>query len=131
MSPIEMEKQPRLTSISTEERYRLLVDAVADSAIYMLDPDGFVVSWNVGAERLKGYKESEIVGRHFSAFYGPEDVQSGLPARALATALQTGRFEAEGWRHAKGGRRFWAQVVVHPIWSARKELLGYAKVTRD
>ncbi|MEP6722182.1 MAG: PAS domain S-box protein [Variovorax sp.] len=126
-----MEQQQRPTSISTEERYRLLVDAVADSAIYMLDPDGFVVSWNVGAERLKGYKESEVVGRHFSLFYGSEDVQSGLPARALASALQTGRFEAEGWRYAKGGRRFWAQVVVHPIWSPGKELLGYAKVTRD
>ncbi|MGJ7495337.1 PAS domain S-box protein [Variovorax sp. RT4R15] len=131
MSPLAMEPQPRTTSISTEERYRLLVDAVADSAIYMLDPDGFVVSWNVGAERLKGYTESEIVGRHFSLFYEPEDVQSGLPARALATALQRGRFESEGWRHAKGGRRFWAQVVVHPIWSPAKELLGYAKVTRD
>ena len=126
-----MEQQLQPTSISTEERYRLLVDAVADSAIYMLDPGGYVVSWNVGAERLKGYTESEILRRHFSLFYGPEDVQSGLPARALATALQRGRFESEGWRHAKGGRRFWAHVVVHPIWSAGKELLGYAKVTRD
>ena len=126
-----MEQQPHTTSISTEERYRMLVDAVADSAIYMLDPNGFVVSWNVGAERLKGYTECEIVGRHFSVFYGPEDVQSGLPARALAAALQTGRFESEGWRHAKGGRRFWAHVVVHPIWSSARELLGYAKVTRD
>ncbi|MDM0056744.1 hybrid sensor histidine kinase/response regulator [Variovorax fucosicus] len=131
MSSLAMEQQPHTTSISTEERYRLLVDAVADSAIYMLDPDGFIVSWNVGAERLKGYTESEIVGRHFSVFYGPEDVQSGLPARALAAALKTGRFESEGWRHAKGGRRFWAHVVVHPIWSPAKELLGYAKVTRD
>lgn len=115
----------------SEERYRLLVDAVSDYAIYMLSPEGNVASWNAGAERLKGYSESEIIGHHFSTFYEPEDVSAGMPSRALATALSEGRFEAEGWRNGKDGRRFWAQVVVHPIWSASRQLLGYAKVTRD
>jgi PAS domain S-box-containing protein len=116
---------------AAEERYRLLVDAIADYAIYMLDPDGFVVSWNVGAQRLKGYTEAEIVGRHFSTFYEHDDVLAGLPTCALATARQQGRFEAEGWRLGKDGHRFWAQVVVHPILSSTRQLLGYAKVTRD
>lgn len=122
---------PAPISAATEERYRLLVDAVSDYAIYMLDPQGFVVSWNAGAQRLKGYTEAEVLGLHFSAFYEPEDAASGLPARALATALQAGRFEAEGWRLRKDGQRFWAQVVVHPIWSHAHVLMGYAKVTRD
>jgi PAS domain S-box-containing protein len=126
-----VQQQTQITPLGAEERYRLLVDAVWDYAIYMLDPGGFVISWNAGAERLKGYTEAEILGRHFSLFYEPEDVQDGLPTRALQTALREGRFQSEGWRRRKDGRRFWAQVVVHPIWSRSKELLGYAKVTRD
>ncbi|MES2098661.1 MAG: PAS domain S-box protein [Pseudomonadota bacterium] len=116
---------------NTEERYRLLVDAVTDYAIYMLDPEGFVVSWNSGAQRLKGYTEQEIVGRHFSQFYLPEDVAAGLPARTLSTARHEGRFDAEGWRVRKSGERFWAHVVVDPIIGSDGEFLGYAKVTRD
>jgi PAS domain S-box-containing protein len=119
------------SSFNTEARYRLLVEAVTDYAIYMLDPDGYVVSWNTGAQRLKGYTESEILGSHFSRFYPQDDVRVGMPARTLATAAHEGRFEAEGWRVAKGGRRFWAHVMVDPIRSASGELLGYAKVTRD
>jgi PAS domain S-box-containing protein len=119
------------STLSNEARYRLLVDAVTDYAIYMLDPDGFVVSWNSGAERLKGYSEAEIVGRHFSQFYTPEDVRAGSPARTLATAAGEGRFEAEGWRIRKDGQRFWAHVVVDPIVAPDGKLLGYAKVTRD
>ena len=122
---------PLTTRFSTEERYRLLVDAVAEYAIYMLDSEGFVVSWNPGAERLKGYSEGEIVGRHFSVFYEPDDVRDGLPTRALATAAREGRYEAEGWRRKKDGGRFWAQVMVNPIVSSDGELLGFAKVTRD
>lgn len=117
--------------LSTEQGYRLLVDAVADYAIYMLDPEGRVASWNSGAERLKGYTATEIIGRHFSSFYLADDVRTGLPARALATAEREGRFEAEGWRQRKDGTRFWAQVVVRPIRSPDGILVGYAKVTRD
>ncbi len=116
---------------SPEERYRLLVEAVTDYAIYMLDPDGFVVSWNSGAQRLKGYTEQEIVGRHFSEFYLHEDAIAGVPAQALATARGEGRFDAEGWHVRKGGERFWAHVVIDPIVASDGELIGYAKVTRD
>lgn len=119
------------TKLGPEERYRLLVDAVEEYAIYMLDPEGFVISWNSGAQRLKGYVESEILGRHFSTFYTPEDVRAGAPTRTLMTAKREGRFKTEGWRCGKDGRRFWAQVVVHPIYSSEGELLGFAKVTRD
>ena len=118
-------------ALGTEERYRLLVDAVIDYAIYMLDPDGLVVSWNSGAQRQKGYTESEIVGRHFSQFYLPDDVRAGMPSRTLSTARHEGRFEAEGWRIRKTGERFWAHVVVDPILARDGSLLGYAKVTRD
>ncbi len=120
-----------LRTFGTEERYRLLVDAVTDYAIYMLDPDGFVVSWNSGAQRLKGYTEAEILGRHFSQFYSPEDVRTGLPSRALRIAASEGRFEAEGWRLRKNGSRFWAHVVVDPIRARDGSLIGFAKVTRD
>ncbi|MDM0019243.1 hybrid sensor histidine kinase/response regulator [Variovorax saccharolyticus] len=119
------------TTLGPEERYRLLVDAVEEYAIYMLDPDGFVISWNSGAQRLKGYAEAEILGRHFSTFYTPDDVRAGAPTRTLNTAQREGRFETEGWRCCKDGRRFWAQVLIHPIRSPSGELLGYAKVTRD
>jgi len=109
----------------------MLVEAVTDYAIYMLDSKGYIASWNPGAQRLKGYDEAEILGRHFSLFYLPEDVRAGLPAKTLSTAQREGRFEAEGWRVCKDGRRFWAHVVVDPILSPTGEILGYAKVTRD
>jgi len=122
---------PYRSTLSDEGRYRLLVEAVTDYAIYMLDPHGTVVSWNPGAQRLKGYTEAEILGQHFSRFYSEEDRQAGSPARTLATAAREGRFEAEGWRMRKDGGRFWAHVVVDPIRAASGELLGFAKVTRD
>jgi PAS domain S-box-containing protein len=116
----------------TGDRYRLLIESVTDYAIYMLDPDGNVVSWNPGARRFKGYEDHEIIGKHFSEFYTPEDQATALPARALKIALSEGRFENEGWRVRKDGTRFWAHViierVVHPV-SARA--LGFAKITRD
>jgi PAS domain S-box-containing protein len=117
--------------LSDEGRYRLLIDAVTDYAIYMLDPTGVVTSWNTGAERFKGYKAPEILGQHFSRFYTDEDLQAGLPARVLATAEREGRFENEGWRLRKDGTRFWAHVIIDPIRSPEGTLLGFAKVTRD
>jgi PAS domain S-box-containing protein len=122
---------PRETTTSQEGRFQLLVDAVTDYAIYMLDPTGVVVSWNAGAQRFKGYVESEILGKHFSRFYTEEDLATNLPQRALETAAREGKFEAEGWRVRKDGTHFWAHVVIDPIRDARGNLLGYAKITRD
>jgi PAS domain S-box-containing protein len=119
------------SKIRNEQRYRLLIEAITDYAIYMLDPGGFVTSWNPGAERLKGYKEEEIVGRHFSTFYTDEDRESGLPALALRLAQEEGRFEREGWRLRKDGSRFWANVIIDPIRDSQGELIGFAKITRD
>jgi PAS domain S-box-containing protein len=114
-----------------EERYRVLVDAITDYAIYMLDTGGHVSSWNTGANRFKGYVESEILGKHFSRFYTPEDREKGVPAKALATAEAEGRFEAEGWRVRKDGERFWAHVIIDAIRDPDGQLVGFAKITRD
>ncbi|TAU80385.1 PAS domain-containing sensor histidine kinase (plasmid) [Rhizobium leguminosarum] len=119
------------TSVDEEGRFRLLVDAITDYAIYMLSPDGIITSWNTGAQRFKGYRPSEILGEHFSRFYLEEDRAAGLPARALATAADHGRFEGEGWRQRKDGSRFWAHVIIDPIRRPSGELIGYAKITRD
>ncbi|HYL08737.1 MAG TPA: PAS domain S-box protein [Candidatus Udaeobacter sp.] len=115
----------------SEARFRALVDAATDYAIFLLDESGFVTTWNPGAERMKGYQEDEIVDRHFSIFYPPEDVTSGKPERSLEAALRDGRFEDEGWRVRKDGSRFMANVVITPVRDSDGELLGYAKVTRD
>ncbi|HSZ52959.1 MAG TPA: PAS domain S-box protein [Caulobacteraceae bacterium] len=114
-----------------DARYRQLVDAITDYAIYMLDPTGIVTSWNAGAERFKGYSAEEILGRHFSIFYTEEDRAAGLPATALRLAKTEGRFEREGWRVRKDGARFWAHVVIDPIREPSGRLIGYAKITRD
>ncbi len=119
------------TSLDEEGRFRLLVDAITDYAIYMLNPEGIVTSWNTGAQRFKGYKPPEILGEHFSRFYLEEDRAAGLPARALATAAEHGRFEGEGWRQRKDGSRFWAHVIIDPIRRPSGQLIGYAKITRD
>jgi len=124
-----MADQPR--RVLDEDRFRLLVEAVVDYAIYMIDPQGIVTSWNAGARRFKGYQEAEILGAHFSCFYTPEDRQAGLPERALNTALTEGRFEGEGWRVRKDGTRFWCHVVIDPIRDSNGQLLGFAKITRD
>ncbi|MBV8402225.1 MAG: PAS domain S-box protein, partial [Acetobacteraceae bacterium] len=100
----------------TQETFRLLVNGVTDYAIFMLDPNGCVSTWNTGAERLKGYSEKEILHRHFSVFYTPEDRDAGLPARVLETARRDGRYAGEGWRVRKDGTRFWANIVVHPLY---------------
>jgi PAS domain S-box-containing protein len=116
----------------TAERYRLLVESVTDYAIYMLDPQGIVISWNPGARRFKGYEDHEIIGQSFSRFYTEEDRAAGLPERALSQAAEMGRFESEGWRVRKDGTRFWANAVIDPILNpATGRVLGYAKVTRD
>jgi PAS domain S-box-containing protein len=116
---------------SAEERYRLLIDSITDYAIYMLDVDGIVSSWNPGAERFKLYTESEIIGKHFSEFYLPEDRAKKRPEIALRTAAEEGRFEGEGWRVRKDGTRFWAHVIIDPIRTKSGKLIGFAKITRD
>lgn len=114
-----------------EQRYRLLVEGVSDYAIFSLDANGHVSSWNTGAERIKGYKDYEILGEHFSRFYTPEDRTAGLPEHVLATARETGHYEGEGWRVRKNGDRFWASVVVTPIRNDQGEMIGFSKITRD
>jgi len=124
--------RPRqLTDLAQAERFQLLIEAVKDYAIYLLDADGNVVSWNPGAERFKGYTAEEIIGRHFSTFYTEEDRAAGLPARALATAVREGRFEHEGWRVRKDGSRFWTHVVIDPVIGEDGRPIGFAKITRD
>lgn len=118
-------------SLTDEGRYRLLIEAVTDYAIYMLDPKGIITSWNPGAERLKGYTTSEIIGSHFSKFYTDEDRKTGMPEKALLNALTYGRHAGEGWRVRKDGSRFWADVIIDPIRSPEGEIVGYAKITRD
>ncbi|MGE5157733.1 MAG: PAS domain S-box protein [Gemmatimonas sp.] len=127
-----MEQSERfLSSLTDEGRYRLLIEAVTDYAIYMLDRSGIVTSWNPGAQRFKGYTATEIIGQHFSRFYTEEDRKAGLPARALETAARDGKFETEGWRVRKDGSRFWAYVVIDPIRGPSGEIIGFAKITRD
>ncbi|WP_311886829.1 MULTISPECIES: PAS domain S-box protein [unclassified Pseudomonas] len=119
------------TAAIEEMRFRLLIDAVVDYAIYMIDPDGIITSWNSGAKRFKGYEEAEILGEHFSRFYTADDRAAGLPQRALDTAIREGRFEGEGWRVRKDGTNFWSHVVIDPIIDPNGKLLGFAKITRD
>jgi len=114
-----------------EERFRLLVESVRDYAIFMLDPDGVVLTWNAGAERFKGYRADEIIGQHFSRFYPPEALARQLPEHELKTAGEVGVFEDEGWRVRKDGTLFWANVVITAVRNAQGRLLGFAKVTRD
>ena len=120
-----------LAGFTEEQRFQLLVNAVIDYAIYMLDPDGRIATWNPGAERFKGYKADEIIGEHFSRFYTEEDRKADLPGRALRIAAREGRFEAEGWRVRKDGSRFWAHAVLDQIRAPDGTLLGFAKITRD
>jgi PAS domain S-box-containing protein len=116
---------------TSDGRYRLLVEAITDYAIYMLDREGRVTSWNPGARRFKGYEADEIIGRHFSTFYTDAERSQNVPAMALAEAERTGRFEREGWRVRKDGTQFWAHVVIDAIRSPEGELVGFAKITRD
>ncbi|MGC2371009.1 MAG: PAS domain-containing sensor histidine kinase, partial [Candidatus Sulfotelmatobacter sp.] len=115
----------------SEERFRLMVEAVRDYAIFMLDTEGRVTTWNVGAERIKGYRASEIIGRHFSCFYPEEDIRSNKPQLGLEAAAREGRFETEGWRLRKDGSKFWAVAIITAIRDTAGNLLGFGKVTRD
>ena len=115
----------------SEERFRLLVESVRDYAIFMLDPTGHVLTWNLGAERFKGYQADEIIGSHFSRFYPPDALARGLPEEELRVASEAGSFEDEGWRVRKDGSMFWANVVITAMRDERGSLVGYAKVTRD
>lgn len=115
----------------SNELFRLLVESVKDYAIFVLSPDGHVLTWNLGAQALKGYTKEEIIGKHFSIFYPPEAVQTGWPARELLLAEREGRFEDEGWRLRKDGSSFWASVIITALRGADGELTGFAKVTQD
>jgi PAS domain S-box-containing protein len=127
----EILRQANQVLVESEERFRLLVEPVKEYAIYMLDADGRVVTWNEGAERSKGYKADEVLGRHFSMFFLPEDVKSGLPEKELAAASREGRYETESWRMRKDGTKFWALLTLTAIRGQDGELRGFAKVTRD
>ncbi|APG05690.1 hybrid sensor histidine kinase/response regulator [Luteibacter rhizovicinus DSM 16549] len=115
----------------SQEQFRVLVQGVADYAIYMLDPGGHITSWNSGAERIKGYAPEEVIGRHYSAFFTPDDVARGEPTTNLEAVAREGRIETEGWRLRKDGSRFWAHVVIDRITDDTGKLIGFAKVTRD
>ncbi len=126
----ERRRQEELLRTS-EERFRLLVEGVKDYAIFMLDPEGRIASWNQGAELIKGYRPEEILGKHFSIFYPADALARGWPEYELRAAREQGRFENEGWRLRKDGSSFWANVVITPLYDERHRLLGFAKVTRD
>jgi PAS domain S-box-containing protein len=120
----------QLRALESERRFHLLIQGITDYAIYMLSPEGQVTNWNAGAAHIKGYTDAEIVGEHFSRFYPPEDIKTGLPNKALDAARRDGRYEAEGWRLRKDGTRFWAGVVIDAIYD-EGQLIGFAKITRD
>jgi PAS domain S-box-containing protein len=126
-----VQSRTQIRLAATEQLYRLLVASVRDYAIFGLDPTGHVVSWNTGAERIKGYTADEIIGRHFSVFYTPEDLATGKTAWELEVAAREGRVEDEGWRVRKDGTRFWANVIITALRNEHGTLVGFAKVTRD
>ena len=124
-------KRAEIALQNSEQRFRLLVETVQDYAIFMLDPEGRVTSWNSGAQRIKGYAASEIIGQHFSRFYPAEDLRAGKPEMELAIAAEEGRIEDEGWRLRKDGSKFWANVTITAVHDHSGKLIGFAKVTRD
>ncbi len=129
----QMNKTPKdpVAELGGEESFRLLVESVKDYAIVMLDPTGHVVSWNEGAQRIKGWRAEEILGKHFSCFYPPEALQKGFPEQELKAAAKDGRFEDENWRVRKDGSKFWANVVVTALRDKNGRLRGFGKVTRN
>jgi PAS domain S-box-containing protein len=120
-----------VSHLSDKQRFDLLVDALSDCAIYMLDPDGFIASWNAGAERINGYRHGEITGQHFSRFFTAEDQAAGVPEKILAGARAVGRHEVEGWRVRKDGSRFWADAITQPVRDEHGAIIGFAEITRD
>ena len=130
-SPSESAPPPILLGISREALFDTFIESVGDYAIFFLDPQGFVRSWNKGAERIKRYKADEIIGRHFSTFYTQESLDRNWPARELEEAARVGRIEDEGWRVRADGTRFWANVVITALYDPKGILRGFAKITRD
>ncbi|MCU7549999.1 PAS domain S-box protein [Chitinophagaceae bacterium LB-8] len=128
---ITEKKKFELELLENEERYRLMVEGVKEYAIFFLNTEGYIVSWNEGAKRIKGYSTNEIIGKHFSIFYTAEDIQSKKPERALRTAIETGKYEEEGWRVRKNGSLFWVSVVITALYNELNKLIGFSKVTRD
>lgn len=124
-------KRAELASVPEDRRLALLIDAVDEYAIFLLDTDGRVATWNLGAARIKGYRADEILGTHFSVFYPPEDIASGKPGDELAEATETGQVREEGWRVRQDGSRFWANVVITAMFDADGAIQGFAKITRD
>ena len=127
---VKKDQQQQRDLYESERNFRLLVEGVVDYALYMLDPDGVVTSWNIGGQRIKGYAPDEIIGQHFSRFYTEADRANGKPLRALRIAREQGRYEEEGWRVRKDGTFFWASVIIDPIYEDGN-LVGFAKITRD
>ena len=128
---ITEQRNVQLAALKSERQFRLLVQGVTDYAIYMLDPEGIITNWNTGAARIKGYSEGEVIGKHFSLFYTPEDRAAGVPAQALEHARREGRYELEGWRVRKDGTQFWANAILDAIRDDEGQLIGFAKITRD
>jgi PAS domain S-box-containing protein len=128
---ISEKKQEEIDLRKSEERYRLMVEGVKDYAIFMLDTTGHICTWNDGARRIKGYAPNEIIGKHFSIFYTAEDLEDGKPPRELKIAIETGKYEEEGWRIRKNGSLFWASVVITALFNEQNKLIGFSKVTRD
>ena len=124
------DQQQQRDLFESERNFRLLVENVADYALYLLDPTGIITSWNIGGQRIKGYSPEEIIGQHFSRFYTEVDRANGKPLRALRIAREQGRYEEEGWRVRKDGTFFWASVVIDPVYEGGN-LVGFAKITRD
>jgi PAS domain S-box-containing protein len=129
--PVPIDRSRPSDHARPAELFRLLVEGIRDYAIFVLDPEGYVLTWNPGAQALKGYTQDEIVGKHFSKFYPSEAVQSGWPQRELSLAQKEGRFADEGWRVRKDGTSFWASVVISPLYAADGTISGFAKVTQD
>ncbi len=127
----QSEPRPLAQTWTSDELFRLLVQSVGEYAIFMLDPQGRIMTWNEGAQRIKGYRPEEIIGRHFSVFYPPEDAQRKVPDRGLKIAEREGRWQGEGWRVRKDGSHFWANVLITAVRAADGRLVGFAKVTRD
>jgi anti-anti-sigma factor len=125
------DNQTKSEPLGTERDYRLLVENVKDYAIVMIDPQGYVVTWNAGAQKIKGYTADEIIGKHFSVFYTKEDIAQGKTEKELSIALKDGRYEDESWRVRKDGSRFWANVVITPLRDEHGVLRGFGKLTRD
>src|SRR5882672_330557 len=120
-----------LSGMAANEPFRLLVESVKDYAIFLLDAGGHVITWNAGAARINGYQPAEILGKHFTIFYPPEDIAAGKTVRELEIATREGRFEEEGWRVRKDGSRLWANVTITAVRGTDGEVIGFAKVTRD